>query len=115
MYTVIYLSPRDYHRFHAPTDLSFSTRRHIEGYLEPVKPAYIKNHPYVFKSNERVNLFGEWEQGEFLFSAVGALNVGSIHLLFEPWLSTNALKPNQPFYKEFSYKDQSNQALFLKT
>jgi phosphatidylserine decarboxylase len=61
-YAVIYLSPGDYHRFHSPALHTALTRRHIAGYLSPVKPSYVKKHKDVFKANERVNVFGEWNK-----------------------------------------------------
>lgn len=64
-YMVIYLAPSDYHRFHAPAICNAEYRRHIAGYLDPVKPAYVNRHKDVFKNNERVNLFGNWKQGFF--------------------------------------------------
>lgn len=85
-YMVIYLSPGDYHRFHSPAIHTARFRRHIAGYLSPVKPSYVKNHRDVFKNNERVNIFGDWYGSERLFffwSAVGALNVGSIKIDFD--------------------------------
>jgi phosphatidylserine decarboxylase len=81
---VIYLAPSDYHRFHSPAIFSTFYRRHIVGYLDPVKPAYVNKHKDVFKNNERVNLFGEWNSGFFCMSYVGALNVGSIKLHHDP-------------------------------
>jgi phosphatidylserine decarboxylase len=57
-YMVIYLSPGDYHRFHAPAVHTALYRRHIAGYLSPVKPSYVRRHKDVFKNNERVNIFG---------------------------------------------------------
>jgi phosphatidylserine decarboxylase len=60
MYMVIYLSPADYHRFHSPAIHTGDFRRHIVGYLSPVKPAYVNKHKDVFKNNERVNIFGRW-------------------------------------------------------
>jgi phosphatidylserine decarboxylase len=59
-YMVIYLAPSDYHRFHSPAICTAEYRRHIAGYLDPVKPAYVNKHKDVFKNNERVNLFGTW-------------------------------------------------------
>jgi len=59
-YMVIYLSPGDYHRFHSPAIHTAHFRRHIAGYLSPVKPSYVEKHRDVFKNNERVNIFGEW-------------------------------------------------------
>ena len=41
MFMVLYLSPKDYHRFHSPTSFTASYRRHIAGYLEPVDPRYV--------------------------------------------------------------------------
>jgi phosphatidylserine decarboxylase len=37
----------------------------------------------IFTINERVVLLGEWQHGFFCFAAVGAYNVGSIHLVFD--------------------------------
>lgn len=84
-YMVIYLSPGDYHRFHSPAIHTASYRRHIAGYLSPVKPAYVNRHKDVFNHNERVNIFGRWNQNQdfFFTSFVGALNVGSILLDFD--------------------------------
>ena len=59
-YMVIYLSPADYHRFHSPAIHSGDFRRHIVGYLSPVKPSHVNEHKDVFKNNERVNIFGRW-------------------------------------------------------
>jgi phosphatidylserine decarboxylase len=59
-YMVIYLAPSDYHRFHSPGVYNAEQRRHIAGYLDPVKPSYVNKHKDVFKNNERVNLFGNW-------------------------------------------------------
>ena len=60
LYMVIYLSPSDYHRFHSPAIHTADYRRHIVGYLSPVKPSHVNKHKDVFKNNERVNIFGRW-------------------------------------------------------
>ncbi len=62
---VIYLAPSDYHRFHSPAICSAEYRRHIAGYLDPVKPSYVNRHKDVFKNNERVNVYGNWSNGFF--------------------------------------------------
>ena len=61
LFTIIYLGPGDYHRFHSPAFFKTYFRRHIAGWLEPVKPQYVFKHKNVFKDNERVNLMGSWE------------------------------------------------------
>ena len=83
MFLVVYLSPGDYHRFHSPANFTASYRRHIPGYLEPVDPRYLAGHTDVLKSNERVNVLGDWAHGFFTVSFVGATNVGSIKLHFD--------------------------------
>jgi len=41
MYLIIYLAPGDYHRYHSPASFIANYRRHIVGYLEPVRPDYL--------------------------------------------------------------------------
>ena len=106
-YMVIYLAPSDYHRFHSPAICNAEYRRHIAGYLDPVKPAYVNRHKDVFKNNERVNLFGNWTHGFFFQSFVGALNVGSIKLTFDPQLNTNQANPREPYLYDVPYSSIS--------
>lgn len=98
LYMVIYLSPADYHRFHSPCVHSADYRRHIVGYLSPVKPSHVNRHKDVFKNNERVNIFGRWKQGFYFQSAVGATNVGSIKLDFDEDVLTNQTFPRYPYF-----------------
>lgn len=102
-YTVIYLSPADYHRFHSPAVHSGDYRRHIVGYLSPVKPSHVNKYKDVFKNNERVNIFGLWEQGFYFESAVGATNVGSIKLDFDEDVLTNRTIPHYPYFEDRNY------------
>ena len=106
-YMVIYLSPGDYHRFHSPAIHRGLYRRHIAGYLSPVKPSYVNKHRDVFKNNERVNIFGQWKDSDdfFFTSFVGALNVGSILLDFDTDVSTNLSMPADPYYIDKSYRE----------
>ena len=103
MYMVVYLAPGDYHRYHSPATFTANYRRHITGYLEPVDPRYLKGHRDVFKTNERVNLLGDWKHGFFAMSFVGALNVGSIKLHFDDTLTTNVRKPGMDIYNDRNY------------
>lgn len=108
-YSVIYLSPGDYHRFHSPGIHTADYRRHIVGYLSPVKPSYVNKHKDVFKNNERVNIFGEWRQDDFFFlSYVGALNVGSICLDFDTDVVTNEAFPVHNQFYDKNYNETEN-------
>lgn len=102
-YSVIYLSPADYHRFHSPAVHSGEYRRHIVGYLSPVKPSHVNKYKDVFKNNERVNIYGRWAQGFYFESAVGATNVGSIKLDFDEEVLTNRTVPFYPYYEDKNY------------
>ena len=86
---VLYLSPGDYHRFHAATECVFTSRTHIAGQLLPVNPLVAALLPSLFVTNERVALLGSWAHGFFSYTAVGATNVGSIKLSFDAELATN--------------------------
>ena len=111
-YMVIYLSPGDYHRFHSPSIHRGHYRRHIAGYLQPVKPSYVNQHRDVFKNNERVNIFGDWKKNEFFFTSfVGALNVGSILLDFDDDVVTNVSKPLNPYYEDKAYRKNQRSPL----
>lgn len=65
MFSVIYLSPADYHHFHAPVCHTADYRRHIAGNLTLVRGSYSSKHPETYRTNERVSIFGRWEQGFF--------------------------------------------------
>jgi len=88
---IIYLSPGDYHRIHFPVSCSINRRRHFPGTLFPVNYPFLKMIPSLFALNERVVLMGDWGEGFFSLTAVGAYNVGSIELKFDSMLRTNQI------------------------
>ena len=81
------------YRYHSPADFLAKRSNHMIGKLRPVKISYIEKNPKVYERNERVALFGEWikEQTNYFMTLVfvGATNVGSIGLCFDPDLMTN--------------------------
>jgi phosphatidylserine decarboxylase len=114
LYSVIYLAPQDYHRYHSPAIFTANYRRHIAGYLEPVRPAYLEKHKDVLKENERVNLLGEWGNGFFAISFIGAFNVGSINLYFDNELKSNKKSPIDPYITDKNYSTlNDNDSIFL--
>ncbi|AFV97765.1 MULTISPECIES: phosphatidylserine decarboxylase [unclassified Sulfuricurvum] len=97
-----YLSPRDYHRYHAPIDMQVLHAVHIPGKLYPVNIPSLKKQVNLFIENERVVLECLSAEGKrFFLILVGALNVGEMEVSFEPRIRTNTtLTPSQ-----YSYKD----------
>lgn len=89
-FAVVYLSPRDYHRVHAPVDGRVRTVRHVPGTLFPVNAIGLQHVPRLFARNERVVV----EQASALHGPVttvlvGAIGVGRISLSFDAELVTN--------------------------
>ena len=93
---ILYLAPGDYHRFHSPTKYLVKQRNYIFGTLLPVKREYALTGKMKYDKNERVTVYGDWLQGLMALVFVGALNVGSVELTFDPELKTN-LVPKRPF------------------
>ena len=54
------------------------------GELLSVAPPILRNIQGLFELNSRVVLEGEWRWGFFSLTAVGATNVGSIKIEWEP-------------------------------
>ena len=88
-YAVIYLSPKDYHRFHAPCDLKVADAYHIPGGFWPVNKKAVKNIENLFCINDRVVLVCEnpnnknESSNKLYFIAVGATVVGKIKFIFD--------------------------------
>jgi phosphatidylserine decarboxylase len=79
----LYLSPKDYHRFHAPIDMQIVKATYIPGELMPVKPSQLEKE-LVFPKNKRVVLRCKDKKDRFFyFVAVGAMIVGKIHFNFD--------------------------------
>lgn len=77
----LYLSPRDYHRYHAPAGMTVVESCHISGRRWPVNGWGINHIPDLFVENERVVAAAETVGGwPLVMVFVAALNVGRIHL-----------------------------------
>jgi len=80
-YCTLYLSPKDYHHVHSPTDGIIRSIRLISGNLLPVNEFTLTRFDRVFPRNERLVLEIEQSFGEkFLLVMVAAYNVGSLQL-----------------------------------
>jgi len=86
-----YLSPKDYHRYHIPTNLKVLKAVHIPGKFYPVNVPSLKKRLNLFIENERVVLMCETTtKKRFFMVLVSALNVGVMKVDFEPRIQTNA-------------------------
>ena len=84
-----YLSPKDYHRYHAPCDFKLLKLIHVPGKLYPVNLKYLNKEFELFIQNERVILECETNGKIFYMVFVGALNVGQMVFEFEQRVETN--------------------------
>ncbi len=90
-YANIYLSPRDYHHYHAPCDLSVLQAFYIPADLYSVAKKFLLKIPNLYAKNERVILKCKMRNGGILWMVfVGALNVGKMRFDFDARIQTNA-------------------------
>ncbi len=87
----LYLSPKDYHRYHMPDTLSIVSLTHIPGKLYPVNFPLLRNKKNLFIENERVIIeCKDKKNNTFVMVLVGALNVGKMIVTFEERINSNS-------------------------
>lgn len=77
-FATIYLSPRDYHRIHMPSDGVLERMIYVPGDVYPVKPAIVNSVEGLFARNERVVCVFNSDNGPFIMVLVGAAIVASV-------------------------------------
>ncbi len=84
-YATLYLSPRDYHRFHAPCAARVERVTYLPGTLWPVNRIGLEGVDGLFAQNERICAFMRTDPGnaELCLVAVGATMVGKVRLTFD--------------------------------
>ncbi|WP_349409560.1 archaetidylserine decarboxylase [Pseudalkalibacillus sp. SCS-8] len=82
-YMTIYLSPKDYHRIHAPIDGTITDFSYIPGRLYPVNDHGVESIEGVYSKNERLTTFMRTPVGQVAVVKVGALIVGSVQLAYK--------------------------------
>lgn len=82
-FVTIYLSPRHYHRIHAPCSGTIPCARHVPGALLPVNAPGVAHIPELFPRSERVVCMIDSPLGRVAVVAVGAYNVGRISTAFD--------------------------------
>lgn len=81
-FITVYLSPRDYHRVHAPLAGTLRETLHIPGRLFSVAPAPVQHVPRLFARNERLVCHFDGEHGPFAVIMVGALLVSGVETVW---------------------------------
>ncbi len=81
-FATIYLSPKDYHRMHAPLDCEVSKTVHIPGRLFSVAKWTAESIPRLFARNERLVCYLETQYGQIAYVLVGAIMVSSMETVF---------------------------------
>jgi phosphatidylserine decarboxylase len=88
-FCTLYLSPKDYHRFHAPLACHITRATYLPGALWPVNSIGVYGVDGLFAQNERIVAWFETDKGTMAYIPVGATMVGKVHLTFDD-LTTNA-------------------------
>ena len=82
-FLTLYLSPRHYHRIHAPIGGTIPKAVHVPGALLPVNAAAVAHVTDLFARNERLLCYIDSALGRVALVAVGAYNVGRISATFD--------------------------------
>jgi phosphatidylserine decarboxylase len=95
-FVTLYLSPRHYHRIHAPCGGVIHGAHHVPGALLPVNDPAVRHVPDLFPRNERVICTIAGPLGTTAVVAVGAYNVGRISTTFDPeWVGAGRSVANR--------------------
>jgi phosphatidylserine decarboxylase len=92
-FATLYLSPRDYHRVHAPLGGRIIGWRYLPGELWPVNPASVRSVPGLFSLNERLVTWLETPAGRCAVVMVGATCVGRIRASYDDVLAQAGQPP----------------------
>ena len=100
-YFVVYLSPRDYHRVHAPTRGGIESVRYVPGTLFPVNRIGTAHIPRLFARNERLAIVQQSVvHGTVTTIMVGAIGVGRIGLSFDNLQTNRGARPGVRSYAD---------------
>jgi len=77
-FITLYLSPRDYHRFHAPISGAVTGFQYLPGQFWPVNGPSVRMKDAVFSLNERLVTWLDTPAGKLAYIAVGATCVARI-------------------------------------
>ncbi len=92
-FATLYLSPRDYHRVHAPLGGAIIGWRYLPGELWPVNPASVRTLRGLFALNERLVTWLETPAGRCAVVMVGATCVGRLRAAYGEVLGQSGSPP----------------------
>ena len=95
-FATLYLSPKDYHRFHAPLEGHITGYQYLPGAFWPVNPSSVRTKDALFAINERLVTYLDTPAGACAYIAVGATCVARIHAAYDE-IITNQGKPAKAF------------------
>jgi phosphatidylserine decarboxylase len=93
VYATLYLSPRDYHRIHAPVAGTIVGCSHVPGELFPVNARAVRDVEGLYACNERLVTFLDGSFGEVAVVKVAACGVGRVTATYDPSVHTHAQRP----------------------
>jgi phosphatidylserine decarboxylase len=82
-FATLYLSPRDYHRFHSPLSGQITGYHYLPGEFWPVNQASVRTKDALFAINERLVTYLDTPAGQCAYIAVGATCVARIHAAYD--------------------------------
>jgi phosphatidylserine decarboxylase len=82
-FITLYLSPRDYHRFHAPLGGAITGYHYLPGQFWPVNGPSVRTMDALFSLNERLVTFIDTPAGKLAYVAVGATCVARIRAAYD--------------------------------
>jgi len=92
-FATLYLSPRDYHRIHAPLDGEILGYSYLPGEFWPVNPRSVRSLEALFCVNERLVTFLQTRAGLLALVAVGATCVSRIRASYDERIITHNQEP----------------------
>lgn len=114
-FAIIYLSPRDYHRFHVPSDSEIYQTIYVPGALWPVNGWAVKNIDNLFCQNERIItlLKPSHTDKTMAYISVGATMVGKIKLNYCKLESNTTSKKSSQKHEDILVKKGDELGKFM--
>ena len=110
-FATIYLSPKDYHRVHCPSNAILRSARYVPGKLFSVNQATTEGLKDLFAINERLVMEFDSNEGKMAVIMVGAMIVAAIQPIWRdrPYKAKTLIKEDFDTRKKFNIGDELGQ------